>query len=213
MELWRVFSNITIQNEAEQRLTEFCQQNALVTANTLFQQHKRWLYTRTSLDGQYWIRLIIFFAAKDGEALYSEKKQDWGLIVVQIINPYCPKWSHSVLSNIVEVTNRFKGLDLIDRVPEGKRQHYRSSVKLVPYWEDRWLVWLSHRPFSSGCWGAWLTSRRGRMRAPSRSECCGVSCSSLPACASTSPACRRQKAISDSGRKPVETSGLFFLSN
>ena len=42
-----------IQNEAEQRLTEFCQENTLVIANTLFQQHKRQLYTRTSPDGQY----------------------------------------------------------------------------------------------------------------------------------------------------------------
>ena len=40
-----------VQNEAGQRLTEFCQENALVTANTLFQQHKRRLYTWTSLDG------------------------------------------------------------------------------------------------------------------------------------------------------------------
>ena len=36
-----------------QRLTEFCQENALVIANTLFQQHKRRLYTWTSPDGQY----------------------------------------------------------------------------------------------------------------------------------------------------------------
>ena len=36
-----------IRNEAGQRLIEFCQENALVTANTLFQQHKRRLYTRT----------------------------------------------------------------------------------------------------------------------------------------------------------------------
>ena len=42
-----------IQNEAEQRLTEFSQENALVTAITLFQQHKRQLYTWTSSDGQY----------------------------------------------------------------------------------------------------------------------------------------------------------------
>ena len=41
------------QNEAGQRLTEFCQKNALVIANTLFQQHKRRLYTWTSPDGQY----------------------------------------------------------------------------------------------------------------------------------------------------------------
>ena len=42
-----------IQNEAGQMLIEFCQENALITANTLFQQHKRRLYTWTSPDGQY----------------------------------------------------------------------------------------------------------------------------------------------------------------
>ena len=42
-----------VQNEAGQRLTEFCQENALVIANTLFHQHKRRLYTWTSPGGQY----------------------------------------------------------------------------------------------------------------------------------------------------------------
>ena len=42
-----------IQNEAGQRLTELCQENALVIASILFQQHKRRLYTWTSPDGQY----------------------------------------------------------------------------------------------------------------------------------------------------------------
>ena len=42
-----------IQNEAGQRLIEFCQENTLVIANTLFQQHKRRLYTWTSPDGQH----------------------------------------------------------------------------------------------------------------------------------------------------------------
>ena len=42
-----------VQNEVEQRLTEFCQENTLVLTNTLFQQHKRRLYTWTSPDGQY----------------------------------------------------------------------------------------------------------------------------------------------------------------
>ena len=42
-----------MQNEAGQSLTEFCQENTLVTANTLFQQHKRRLYTWTSPNGQY----------------------------------------------------------------------------------------------------------------------------------------------------------------
>ena len=42
-----------VQNEAGQRITEFCQENALVIANTLFQQHQRRLYTWTSPDGQH----------------------------------------------------------------------------------------------------------------------------------------------------------------
>ena len=42
-----------IRNEVGQRLIEFCQQKALVIANTLFQQHKRTLYTWTSPDGQH----------------------------------------------------------------------------------------------------------------------------------------------------------------
>ena len=65
---------------------EFCKENALVIESTLFQQHKRRLYTWTSPDGQTEIRLIIFFAAKDGEALYSQQKQDWQLTVAQIMN-------------------------------------------------------------------------------------------------------------------------------
>ncbi|KAB0364594.1 hypothetical protein FD754_008750, partial [Muntiacus muntjak] len=42
-----------VWNEAGKRLTEFCHENTLVTANTLFQQHKRRLYTWTSPDGQH----------------------------------------------------------------------------------------------------------------------------------------------------------------
>ena len=46
-----------VQNEAGQRLIEFCQENALVIANTLFQQHKRRLYPWTSPDGQHRIQV------------------------------------------------------------------------------------------------------------------------------------------------------------
>ena len=45
--------DLGVQNEAGQRPTEFCQENALVIANTLFQQHKRRLYTWTLTDGQH----------------------------------------------------------------------------------------------------------------------------------------------------------------
>ena len=55
-----------MRNEAGQRLIEFCQKNALIIANTLFQQHHG---HHQMINTE--IRLIIFFAAKDGEALYS----------------------------------------------------------------------------------------------------------------------------------------------
>ena len=76
---------LEVQNEAGQRLTEFCQENALVIAKTIFQQHKRRLYTCTSPD-----ELIIFFAAKNGEALYSQPKQDQELTVAQTMNSLLP---------------------------------------------------------------------------------------------------------------------------
>ena len=77
------------------------------------------------------IRLIIFFAAKDGEALYSQQKQDQELTVAQIIKfrlklkkvgkttrPFRYDLNQIPYDYTVEVTNKFKGLDLIDRVPE-----------------------------------------------------------------------------------------------
>ena len=70
-----------------QRLIEFCQENTLVIANTFFQQSKRRLYTWTSPNVNIKIRLIMFFAAEDGEALYNQQKQDQELIVAQIMNP------------------------------------------------------------------------------------------------------------------------------
>ena len=77
-------------NESGQRLIEFCQENALVIANTLFQQHRK-----DSTHGHHQmvnteIRLIIFFAAIDAEALYSQQKQDEELTVAQIMNSLLP---------------------------------------------------------------------------------------------------------------------------
>ena len=79
-----------VQNEAGQRLIEFCQKNPLVIANTLFHQRKK-----DSTHGHHQmvnteIRLIIFFAAKDGEALYSQQNQARELTVAQIMNSLLP---------------------------------------------------------------------------------------------------------------------------
>ena len=57
-----------------------------VMANTLFQQHKRLLYTWTSPDVSISIRFIILFAAKDGQSLYCQQKQDLELTVAQMIS-------------------------------------------------------------------------------------------------------------------------------
>ena len=70
-----------VQNEAEQRLTEFCRKNALVIANTLFQQHNQWPYTWTSPDGEYQNQMDYILWGEDGEALYSQQKQDLELTV------------------------------------------------------------------------------------------------------------------------------------
>ena len=74
-----------VQNEAGQRLIEFCQENALVIANTLFQQHHG---HHQMINTE--IRLIMFFAAKGRETLYSQQKQDRELIVTQIMNSLLP---------------------------------------------------------------------------------------------------------------------------
>ena len=73
-----------IRNEAGQ-IIEFCQENALVIANTLFQQHKRRLYTWTSSDGQHWNQADYILYSQGGEAPYSVQKQteSW---LAQIIN-------------------------------------------------------------------------------------------------------------------------------
>ena len=60
-----------VQNEGGKRLTEFCQENTLVIANTLFQQHKRRPTHGHHQMVNTEIRKIIFFAAKDGETRYS----------------------------------------------------------------------------------------------------------------------------------------------
>ena len=63
-----------VQNEAGQRLIEFCQENTLVTANTLFQQHKRRLFTWISPDGQYWNLIdYILCSQKWRSSIQSEK--------------------------------------------------------------------------------------------------------------------------------------------
>ena len=89
------------------------------------------------------IRLITFFAAKDGEALYSQQKQDQKLTVAQIIakfrlklkkvekttRPFRYDLNQIPYGYTVEVRNRFKGLDLMDRMPDELLTEVRDIVQ------------------------------------------------------------------------------------
>ena len=125
-----------VQNEPGQRLIEFCQENALVTANTLFQQHKRRLYTCTSPDGQHRNQIDYLLCSKRwGSSIQLAKTRpgadfssDRELLIAKFrlklkkvgktTRP--PRYDLNQIPYLytVEVRNRFKGLDLIDRVPD-----------------------------------------------------------------------------------------------
>ena len=66
------------QNEAGQRLTELCQENALVIANTLFQKHKRRLYTWTSPDGQHQNQTDYIICSQRGRSSIQSAKTRLG---------------------------------------------------------------------------------------------------------------------------------------
>ena len=118
-----------VQNKVGHRLTEFCQENALVIANTLFQQHKRWLYTWTSPDGQYQNQIhYILCSLRWRSSIQSAKTRpgadcgsDHELLIVKCklklkkvgktTRPFRYDLNQIPYDYTVEVTNRFKGLD------------------------------------------------------------------------------------------------------
>ena len=125
-----------VQNEAGQRRIEFCQENALVIANTLFQQHKRRFYTWTSPDGQHQNQTdYILCIQRWKSSIQSAKtrpRADCGSDHELLIAKYKLKLkkvgkatrtfrydiSQIPYDYTVEVRNKFKGLDLIERVPD-----------------------------------------------------------------------------------------------
>ena len=122
-----------VQNEAKQRLIEFCQENTLVIANTLSQQHKRRLYTWTSPDGQHrnqtdyipcsqrWSRCIHSIKTRPG----ADCGSDHELLVAKFrlklkkVGKTTRAFKYDLnqipYDYTVEVRNIFKGSDLIDR--------------------------------------------------------------------------------------------------
>ena len=120
-----------VQNEAGQRLTEFCQENTWVIAN-LLQQHKRRLYTWTSLDGQHRNQIdYILCSQRWRSSIQSTKTRpgadcgsDHELLIAKfrlklkkvwkITRPFRYDLNQIPYDYTVEVRNRFKGLDLIE---------------------------------------------------------------------------------------------------
>ena len=123
--------DLGVQNEAGQRLIDFCQENTLVIANTLFQQHKRRLYTWTSPDGQQRNQIDSILCRQSWRSSIESAKtrpgadcgSDHELIakfrlklkkVEKTTRPFRCDLNQIPYDYTVEVRNRFKGLDLIE---------------------------------------------------------------------------------------------------
>ena len=123
---------LRVQNKAGQRLTEFCQQNALVIANTFFQQHKIILYTWTSPDGQHWNQIDYILCSQIWRSSVQSAQTRLGADcgsnhelpiakfrlklkeVGKSTRPSRYDLNQIPCNYTVEVTNRFKGLYLIE---------------------------------------------------------------------------------------------------
>ena len=125
-----------MRNEAGQRLIEFCQENTLLIANTLFQQHKRRFYTSTSPDGQHrnqidyvlcsqrWRSSIYTVKTRSGADCVSDRVHLIAKFKLNLKKAGKTTWPLRYDLNqipydyTVEIMNGFRGLDLVDRVPE-----------------------------------------------------------------------------------------------
>ena len=134
---------------------EFCQENALVIANTLFQQHKRRLYKWTSPDGEYWNQIDYIHCSHRWRSSIQSAKTRWGadcgsdheLLIAKFrlklkkvgktTRPFRYDLNQITYNYTVEVRNRFKGLDLIDRVPDELWTEVQdivqeTGIKMIP---------------------------------------------------------------------------------
>jgi len=129
-----------IRNEQGQSLIEFCKENALVISSTLFQQQKRTLYTWTSPDDQHryqidyilstqrWRRSIESPKTEIKTKMGADRGSDHELLIAkfrlklkkvgEITRPFRYGLNQIPYDYTVKVRNRFKGLDLIDRMPD-----------------------------------------------------------------------------------------------
>ena len=168
-----------MHSEAGQRLIEFCQENALVIANTLFQQHKRRLYTWTSPDGEHRNQIdYILCSQRWRSSIQSTKTRpgadcgpDHELLITQFrlklkkagktARPFRNDLNQIAYDYTVEVRNRFKGLDLIDRVTDELWTEVRDIVQETG---------IKTIPMEKKCKQAKLLSREALQKAVKRRE-------------------------------------------
>ena len=160
-----------IPNEAGQRLIEFCQENALVIANTLLQPHKRRLYTWTSSDGQHRNQIDYILCSQWWRSSIQSTKtrlgadcgSDHELLIAKFrlklkkVGETTRSFRYDLnqipYNYTVEVRNRFKGLELIDRVSDELWTEVpdivqETGIKTIPM-EKKWKKpkWLSGEPY------------------------------------------------------------------
>ena len=146
-------------------MTEFCQENALVIANTLFQQNKRRLYTLTSPDGQHRNQIdYILCSQRWRSSIQSAKTRlgadcgsDHELLtakcklklknVGETTRPFRYDLNQSPYDYTVEVRNRFKGLDLIEYL----KDYGQRFVTLYRRQGSRPSPWKRKAKKQNGC--------------------------------------------------------------
>ena len=162
-----------MRNEAGQRLIEFCQENALVIVNTLFQQHKRRLYTWTSPDGQHRNQIDYILCSQRWRCSIQSRKtrpgadcgSDHELLIAKFrlklkkvgktTRPFRYDLNQIPYDYTVEVRNRFKGLDLTNRVPDKLWIEVRdivqeTGIKTIPMEKKcKKAKWLSRESFTN----------------------------------------------------------------
>ena len=123
-----------VQNLAGQRLIEFCQENALVIANTFFQQHKRRLYTWTSPDGQHRIQIDYILCSQRWRSSIQSAKTRLGA-EVQIMNFLLP---NSDLNWKSRENHRRRQWQPTPGLLPGKSHGWRNLVGYSPWGRKEW---------------------------------------------------------------------------
>ena len=154
-----------VQNEAGQRLIEFCQENALVIANTLFQQLKRRLNTWPSSDGQLWNQIDYILCSQRWRSSVQTAKtrpgadcgSDHELLIAKFrlkfkkvgktTRPLRYDLNQTPHNYTVEMRNRFKGLDLIECL----MNYGRRFMTLYSRHGSRPSPWKRNAKKQNGC--------------------------------------------------------------